>query len=157
MNADHINPFIQGSQNILDSIYGEKPGLGNLFLKQYPYKVDEISITVGIVGDISGKVIYNLSEHTACSIASKMMFGMPVEHLDELSQSAVSELANMISGNVATIFSEKGKFVDITPPIFIANPKASDFPFIVQNTKLICMPLNFMNGEKFEVDILLME
>ena len=41
-------------------------------------------------------------------MASKMMMGMPVTALDDMSISAISELGNMIMGNAATILLNKG-------------------------------------------------
>lgn len=45
-----------------------------------------------------------------------MMMGMPVEELDELSKSAITELSNMILGNAATIFYNRSIKMEITPP-----------------------------------------
>lgn len=156
MNADYINPFVQGSQNILNILCNEKIALGNLFIKKDPYICEEISIVIGIIGEIKGNVIYNFKKQTACNIASKMMMGAPVEDLDEISTSAISELTNMISGNVATVFSGKGINIDITTPKLFLNAKNSEFEFIKKDSKLICVPLLFSNGDIFEVDILLL-
>ena len=41
---------------------------------------------------------------------------MPIESLDELAQSAICELCNMILGNSATLYSVAGRAIDITPP-----------------------------------------
>lgn len=49
-------------------------------------------------------------------VASKMMMGMPVTALDDMSASAINELGNMMMGNAATILSTKGIAMDITPP-----------------------------------------
>lgn len=48
-----------------------------------------------------------------------MMFGMPVNELDEMASSALNELGNMIMGNTATIFSTLGIIIDITPPLAV--------------------------------------
>ncbi len=152
MNAEHINPFIEGAQNILSMVCAENTHLGKVFLKSHPYACEEVSIAIGIIGQLDGSVVFNMKESTACNIASKMMMGMPVPALDEMSSSAISELTNMISGNVATIFSAKGINIDITPPSFKKNAVDSDFK-VSTSTKIICIPLNFENGNIFEIDI----
>jgi chemotaxis protein CheX len=39
-----------------------------------------------------------------------------VETIDEIGQSAISELGNMIAGNAATVFASNNILIDITPP-----------------------------------------
>ncbi|WP_372997506.1 chemotaxis protein CheX [Lutispora sp.] len=41
---------------------------------------------------------------------------MPVEELNEISKSAISEMGNMIMGNASTILAERNINIDITPP-----------------------------------------
>lgn len=56
------------------------------------------------MGEMKGQVILAIRENNAKDIASRMMFGMPVNELDEMASSALNELGNMIMGNTATIF-----------------------------------------------------
>ena len=96
-----------------------------------------------------------MSEADACYVASLMMMGMPVAALDDMSQSAVSELTNIISGNVATLFFSKGMKIDISPPRFKINAALSDFNYAGTLDKVVCVPLLFASGNVFEVDIAL--
>ena len=91
-----------------------KPELTDFHLKELTY-----AIQVGIVGEMKGQVILAIEDDIAKEIASKMMFGMPVTELDEMSSSALNELGNMIMGNTATIFSTLGILIDITPPLAV--------------------------------------
>jgi chemotaxis protein CheX len=154
MDAAHINPFIQGTQAVCSTICGEAPSLGKLNVKGKPYAPMPITIAVTLIGDIAGDVIFNMAEQDGCFIASRMMGGMPVAALDEMSQSAVSEMANMISGNVATLFAGKGVSVDISPPRFKLNAQASDFPSATGIDKIVSIPLNFQNGHIIMLDML---
>jgi chemotaxis protein CheX len=90
----------------------------------------------------------------ACNLASKMMGGMPVAALDEMSGSALQELANMISGNAATALSGKGLKVTVSAPAIHINAPPGDFAFIPPGAKIICVPLVFQDGGIFEIDIL---
>jgi len=149
VNAEHINPFIQGAQRVIDTICGERPNLGKVFIKNPPYKPQTIGVEVAIIGAITGSVVFIMEIDTGCYLASKMMMGAPVPELDPMSQSALCELANMISGNVATVFSEKGILTDITPPKFFNN----SYPPLP--TTVVCVPLLLQTGSVFEVDVCL--
>ena len=52
---------------------------------------------------------------TALGVVSKMMM-MPVNAIDAIGQSAISELGNMVAGNAATVFANNNIMIDITPP-----------------------------------------
>ena len=71
---------------------------------------------VGFIGDLTGNVIFSMSEDGAKGIASAMMGGMEVEEFDEITQSAVSELSNMLAANASTGLSELGLNTDISTP-----------------------------------------
>ena len=89
---------------------------------------------------------------TKWQLASKMCM-MPVDKLDELSLSALSELSNMILGNAATVLSTKGVTIDITPPAIIRG----NFKMEQIYTENICMPMFFDGDKLIEVDIALKE
>ncbi|MBQ9608938.1 MAG: chemotaxis protein CheX [Lachnospiraceae bacterium] len=119
IDVKYINPFLQSSMSIVKSVAGldltvGKPGKTDFFLKELTY-----AIQVGVVGEMKGQVVLGIADDKAKQIASKMMFGMPVETLDEMASSALNELSNMIMGNTATLFSTLGILIDITPPMAV--------------------------------------
>lgn len=75
-----------------------------------------ILINLGIVGDIKGNIVYNIQGENGKKIASKMMMGLPVEELNEMAQSALSELSNMLTANASINFSNIGVNVNISTP-----------------------------------------
>lgn len=157
MDASYVNSFVQGTQRVFATICQEIPALGKVFVKTKPYTASEVTVSVSIKGAFEGEVIYNMKEDAGCFIVSHMMMGMPVHSLqDDMSQSAVSELANIISGNVATIFAGKEISVDINPPQLRFNAVATDFPLAGQVSKVVCVPLQFQEGHVFEVDIMIL-
>lgn len=80
------------------------------------------SITVNLVGDVNGYICLRFTDDSAKQIASMLMMGMPIDTLNEMAISALSELGNMISGSTATYFSELGLSTDIsTPYVVIGN------------------------------------
>lgn len=119
IDVRHINPFLQSSISIVESVTQVKMTVGKPEKTDFHLKEKYYAIQVGVVGEMKGQVILAIKDHNAKDIASKMMFGMPVEELDEMSSSALNELSNMIMGNTATIFSTLGILIDITPPLAV--------------------------------------
>lgn len=116
MNIEYINPFIEASQTVLKQIASIDAKLGKVYLKTAPYRSEDIVIVVGLTGSIRGQAVFSMSRQFGMRLASVMMMGMEVTEFDEISRSAISEMANMIMGNAATIFYNKGINIDITPP-----------------------------------------
>ena len=76
---------------------------------------NEIDIAIGVVGDLQGEVIYRFPAATSLSIV-RLMSGMEFDEVDAFVISAISEIANIISGNVLTLLSDNTK-CDILPPV----------------------------------------
>lgn len=71
---------------------------------------------VGVTGELHGNVIFAMTEACAKRIASAMMGGMPIEAFDEMAQSAVSELGNMLAAGACTYLEVMGIKADISTP-----------------------------------------
>jgi chemotaxis protein CheX len=154
VNIEHINSFIEASQTVLMQIAGIDAKLGKVYLKESPYASDVIAIIVGITGKIRGQVVFTMNVPVALGIASKMMCGMPVAELDEISKSAISELTNMILGNTATILYNKGVEIEITPPSFVMG---QNLQISTNKMKTISVPLHLSGSEVMEIDISVIE
>lgn len=150
MNIEYINPFIEASQTVLKQIASLDAKLGKVYIKNSPYKSDNIIIIVGLTGKIRGQAIFAMSKDVALFIASKMMFGMPVSELDEMAKSAISELTNMILGNTATILYNKGVDVEITPPSLLMG---ENMQITSSKMKTISIPLLLGDIGTLEIDI----
>lgn len=154
VNVEYINPFISAAQSVLRDIAQIETSLGKPYLTDATYQGDTLLIIVGITGQLKGQVIINMNEKTACDIASKMMMGMPVPELNDMAKSAVSELANMILGNTATIFSKKGITIDITPPSLTVGNNMS---VSVSDSKTICIPLVLTDESTVDINVAIKE
>lgn len=148
MEVKYINPFLNSFGNIIPQL-----GLNNIEKKGIKIKSKHIespgvAIIVGLVGDIKGNIIYGMNEENAKKIASIMMMGMPVDEFDELAQSAISELSNMLTANAATNFSHEGINVDISTPTLIKG----NFVANVTTENVISVMLS-LDGMEVEVNI----
>lgn len=150
MNIEYINPFIEASQTVLKQITQLDAKLGKVFLKNSPYESEDILIMVGLTGKLRGQAIFSINKGFALKIASIMMMGMPVTEFDEMSKSALSELANMIMGNAATILYNRGIDIDITPPSLLVG---ENMQITTSKMKTVCIPLEFNESEKIDLDI----
>lgn len=151
MNNRYITPFYDASKEILnqvllkDIIVGDKNEIGSSF------NTDNVVIIVGVVGNIKGQVVFSMNEKDSCFIASTMMGGMPVLQLDNISKSAISELANMICGNAATKFSLNDITVDIAPPSIMVG---KDIEVLANKSSGIHVPIQIDN-HKLNLNIFL--
>ena len=96
MDAKLINPFIDAFHTIMPQIGFTEVKRGNISLKDKTATSKGVTVLVGLTKELGGNVAYNMSEETAKFVASTMMMGMPVESMDDMAQSAISELANML-------------------------------------------------------------
>lgn len=131
--------------NILDAFTTVLPQLGmnniskqNVRIKDKFIESPGVVVVIGMMGDIKGNIIYGLTEDSAKKISSKMMMGMPVSTLDDLAQSAISELVNMLTANAATNFYNNNIKVDISTPTLICG----QFTANANTDKVICVDIN---------------
>lgn len=139
MNVKYINPFIKASTEVLKMIAQLDFTTGKPYMKMSPFTPSSVLIVVGITGQISGQAVISMTSEMARAVASKMMMGMPVEELDEMAKSALSELGNMIMGNAATLLFNEEITVDITPPTLMVG---DGITISSSNMTTIGVPLN---------------
>jgi len=151
MQAAYINPFLMSSCTVIESLIQVKPTLGELKIKQIEIGDDRVWLKIGIVGGMTGEVVFGFPESVALKIASAMMGGYSLTEFDEISRSAISELTNMISGNASTLLYNQGIVVDITPPSFmdLGSQMAST------GAKALSIPLNLHSYGAFDIYVIM--
>lgn len=146
MDVAIINPFIASVMDVMPQL-----GFENIILKEQKEKVKKIVasgivLTLGIVGDKKGNVAYAIDTAGAKQIASTMMMGMPVDELDDMAKSAISELSNMLTANATINFSNDGINVDISPPTMLTG---EDIELSMSKEQVMCV--------EFDIDGILLE
>ena len=116
MDVKLVNPFIDAFTAIMPQIGFQDVKRNKMIVKERSVESMGVTVLVGFTKNIKGNVAYNMSETTAKFIASTMMMGMPVENFDDMAQSAISELSNMITANAATNLATLGYDADISTP-----------------------------------------
>lgn len=147
IKAEHINPFLVSAGHILEQVCQLKVTPGRISADNAFIDGDPMFIMLGITGEITGQVCIVFGEAVAKDIASRMMMGMPVNEIDDMAKSALSELGNMIMGNAATLLSANRILIDITPPALgtgsakLTSPqlKSMKVPLMCDGAELMCM------------------
>ena len=124
MKVDMINPFITAAREVLKVELGSDIERGTILLNKSAETSDEVTAMLAVTGQVRGMVLYSMSRDTACSMAG-LMIGQSCEELDELAQSAIAELANMITGKAGVLLEEAEVAAEISPPALIMGAGAS--------------------------------
>lgn len=119
MDVKLVAPFVEGVANILPQFGFTQVRRGKLVLKEKLIVTKDVNVVIDLNMDLQGNVAYAMDEVTAKQLASRMMLGMPVDELNELAQSAVAELVNMVAARAVTMLEGIGKRVNISPPILV--------------------------------------
>jgi chemotaxis protein CheX len=113
-----------------------------------PFQQKEMSVLIGVAGDLRGRLILDADRTVFGAIGAKM-FGMELS--GDMLDSFTGELGNMIAGNMATHLAERQVTVDITPPtVLVGQTKITGFK------KAISVPV-LVEGEDQLHLVLIME
>jgi len=117
MDVNHINPILAAFSEIIPQIGFNSIVKTKLSLVGSSIDYSGILINIGLHGTIKGVVLIGMSLESAKRFASKMMMGMEVDTFDQLAQSAIAEMGNMVCANACTQFNNIGiNGLDISPP-----------------------------------------
>lgn len=75
-----------------------------------------------------------------------MMMGMPVDELNDMAKSALSELSNMLTANSSINFSNEGILLDISVPTLLCG---EDIRVNMKKDQVVCVD--------FDIDGILMK
>jgi chemotaxis protein CheX len=142
MNVKFLNPFVTAAHEILSFEMHEQVERGDLRLENGLYVTDDATVILSLIGDVTGTVLFSMSNETATQLASALM-GERFEALDKLAQSGIAELGNVITGRASMKFAEAGYETNISTPSLILGKGATistlEFPRLV-------VPLNTSKG-----------
>ncbi|MBE6099116.1 MAG: chemotaxis protein CheX [Anaerovibrio sp.] len=149
MDVKLVNPFIDAFTTVLPQMGFATPTRTGMSVKEKSATSLGVAVIVGFTKEIRGSVVYNMSEETAKYIASTMMMGMPVESFDEMAQSAISEMSNMLTANAATNLTALGLEVDISTPSLTVG---ADFQIKISNEQYLTIMMD-VGGHAVEIDV----
>lgn len=138
-----VGPFVEAAGRVLQQECGEAPVRGELHRVRSPQTSRDVSALIAITGGVAGLVIYSMSVETACALAARMI-GEPVLKLDAMAQSAIGELANIITGQAGIGLEQNGFPSNMSPPILLLG-KGSTIATL--NLTRLVIPLVLSFGE----------
>lgn len=119
MNVKFLNPFLEAAYMVLETEVNVKAERGDLVLERSACTAQDITVLISMIGEVKGIVLYSMSEATAVAIVSQIM-GQPFDEFDELAQSGIGELGNVITGQAGQRMAAAGFEVKISPPTMIS-------------------------------------
>ncbi len=119
IKAAFVNPFIHAGLQVLSKELNLPVRRGELTLEASNATSSDVTIMLGVTGDACGIVLYGMSEGTAKGIAG-CMTGDPVPIFDEMTESALAELGNLITGMASVDLEKEGYLCRLTPPTLIS-------------------------------------
>lgn len=118
VDVDVVNAFYQSAVKVLEAETQTQVRRGELSVKKTSTTGHDITVIIGVTGPIQGMVLYGMPEGTARRLASTML-GRWLPLYDPLTESAVAELGNMITGMASAQLEEAGYTCNITPPTVV--------------------------------------
>lgn len=149
MDAKLVNPFIDAFMTVMPQMGFQNITRAKMTVRDKVATSLGVTIIVGFTKQIRGNVVYNMTEDTAKYIASTMMMGMPVDTFNDMAQSAISEMSNMLTANAATNLTALGLEVDISTPSLSVG---SDFQVKISNEQYLMVEMD-LNGHPLEINI----
>jgi len=127
MRVEYINPFVEASVSVMKETLGFDVKREQISLKSKAVPILDIAVIVGLVGQVEGRVLFDMKMETALNIVSQMN-DEKITTFDELAKATITELGNMITGRAVTKLAELGYKFDVTPPAIFSgtNMEISD-------------------------------
>ncbi len=128
MRAEYANIFIRSAVEVFQKEAGVHLTRKDLSKKDSPMPSLPVSIILGITGQIRGQVVYAMDQNFTYEVARAMLPNKLPAEVRRMANSAVSEIANMITGQASiSLAGDSGK-IDLTPPaVLMASDLAMDF------------------------------
>ena len=118
-----VNAYVNAAAEVLAKETGRPVERLPLALRQNPYTTEDVTAVVGISGGLAGSFFLSMGRGTALGLVGAIL-GQPLAELDELVQSGVAELANVVAGRAGVALAEVGVTTTITPPLLLVGAGA---------------------------------
>lgn len=129
--------MFDGCNSVIKTVSGIEFEMGDISISKDHCCYAGTAIIIGIFGDFRGQVYFTIKRPLALRLA-KSIIGEEAETNDEYFKGALTELCNMIMGNVMGLLGDQGINVDITPPTVITGDNIS---LSVEKMQMIRLPL----------------
>jgi chemotaxis protein CheX len=142
MRVQFVNPFVTAASEVIAAETGETAARGALTIEQNPYTSDDVTAVVGMSGPLRGSVYLSMSQDTALNLVGRML-GQEVAVFDDLAESGIAELANVVAGTASITLADLGFATNISPPLMLVGSGARISTFDLQR---VVVPLQSSMG-----------
>ncbi|MCB9493888.1 MAG: chemotaxis protein CheX [Desulfobacteraceae bacterium] len=115
MDASLINPFINATMNVLETMAFIKSEAGKPYLKKDYVAKGDVTGIIGLTGVANGTIAVTFEENAILKIVSNM-FGEDMTSLNHEVSDAVGEITNMISGQARRELEGLGRVFEAAIP-----------------------------------------
>ncbi|MBN2658615.1 MAG: chemotaxis protein CheX [Spirochaetales bacterium] len=154
MKAVHINPFLNATLNLMENMTGRIPIPGQKSLLQHFHSHRwDVSGVIGVTGNAEGIIAIRMTRNMVERLLdASNIFYDDMEEFNDLTNSLIGEIANVIAGNALSEISQYN--LNITVPIVIQGKDHTiAWP---RNNPIIVIPFSSAYGP-FEVCVSLKE
>lgn len=149
MDVKLINPFIDATIVVLETMASTKAEAGKPYLKRDEVAQGDVTGIIGLTGEASGTFSVSFTAKSILSIVSNML-GEEMKELNEEIQDAVGEITNMIAGQARKRLDELGRpLMAAIPTVVIGENHTISH---VTSYPIIAIPFGTDNGE-FTIEV----
>ncbi|MBW1765433.1 MAG: chemotaxis protein CheX [Deltaproteobacteria bacterium] len=144
MDVKLINPFIDATLHVLETMASTRAQPGKPYLKKNQAAQGDVSAVIGLTGEVKGTISVSFTEKSILAIVSSM-FGEEMKELNDDIKDAAGEIANMISGQARQKLEELGRSLKAAIPTVIMGRDHSVSHITSQ--PIVAIPFTTDNGE----------
>ncbi len=124
MDVKFINPFLEGTIEVLTTMAFVKPRPGKPYLKKNNLAKGDVSGIIGITGTIKGSLALSFSTGSILKIVSNML-GEEMTSINGDIRDAVGEITNMVSGAARKKIEAMGYSLSASLPTVVSGKEHS--------------------------------
>ncbi len=121
MNIKLVRPFVSAACSVIGLETRAPVTASKVSLKRTMALCGEIAVVVDVTGHVRGTIALMMSRSTALEL-QRCMTGEVYDDLDAVGESAIGEIANVISGRAGVELATGGCEMTISPPTVLIHP-----------------------------------
>ena len=118
MKVQIVNRYVQAAQDVISKETQLPVRRGGLLLEGNPYTTEDVTAVIGVSGQLSGSIYLSMEETVALKLIGAII-GQETTVLDDLGESGIAEIANVIAGTAGIGLAEEGIETTINPPLVL--------------------------------------
>jgi len=116
MEELHVSTVLSGLEKVLTQHLALPFQVGETRSHQASVYTDNVSVMVGMTGEVRGEIILSMDYDVLKGIVG-IMFGYRIETMDDMGWSAFSEFGNWVGASCCSAFNDLQMITNITPPV----------------------------------------